>query len=386
MTTSFTYAPSGERLTKTSGGVTHDYFWQNGLLLRETYGDNELEFLYDGAGSPLGFLYNDTAYFYVKNLQGDVVRVINVSGSVVASYSYSAYGEILSSSGTMADINPIRYRGYYYDTETGFYYLGGRYYDPELCRFINADQHSSTGQGFIGMNKFSYCGNNPVVRIDADGQYYHVLIGAGAGALIGMIMEIIDNRAHGEAWYKNLDRAFVFGAANGALAACGVPTSSVVLGSAVLSGGRELVDQYAETGDFSEINFGNVLIQAGWGAFAGRVGSRLGGSVNFTTQNNILTRALQGSWGSIGNGIRTYWRLTGTTYMRNLLSPMMRDAVFWPFAQDAVTAALRPYITWSPYLQQQQQQRSRGHGVTINGRQVESVRRLPSGATVWKYA
>ena len=91
------------------------------------------------------------------------------SGSAVATYEYDAWGNILSKSGTMADKNPLRYRGYYYDAETGFYYLQSRYYDPTVRRFINADSYASTGQGFIGSNMFAYCRNNPVCRIDASG-------------------------------------------------------------------------------------------------------------------------------------------------------------------------------------------------------------------------
>ena len=88
---------------------------------------------------------------------------------IMAEYTYSAWREILSAIGPMADINPLRYRGYYYDSETGFYYLQSRYYDPSLHRFINADAYASTGQSFIGTNMFAYCNNNPVTQKDASG-------------------------------------------------------------------------------------------------------------------------------------------------------------------------------------------------------------------------
>lgn len=87
----------------------------------------------------------------------------------VASYEYDAWGNILSQSGSMAEKNPLRYRGYYYDSETGFYYLQSRYYDPANRRFVNADSYTSTGQGFIGTNTFAYSLNNPVNRIDSGG-------------------------------------------------------------------------------------------------------------------------------------------------------------------------------------------------------------------------
>ena len=106
----------------------------------------------------------------IAGFQGDVVKLVTSSGSAVATYEYDAWGSILSKSGTMADKNPLRYRGYYYDTETGFYYLQSRYYDPANRRFINADTYVSTDASeAIASNMFAYCYNNPVVYTDADG-------------------------------------------------------------------------------------------------------------------------------------------------------------------------------------------------------------------------
>lgn len=73
------------------------------------------------------------------------------------------------SNAAIGALNPLRYRGYVYDTETGLYYLQSRYYDPEIGRFINADAFTSTGQGLLGNNMFAYCGNNPVVYEDDSG-------------------------------------------------------------------------------------------------------------------------------------------------------------------------------------------------------------------------
>ena len=112
-------------------------------------------------------------------MQGDVIKLIEADGTVVAEYTYNARGEILSitdadgnaitSATHIANINPLRYRGYYYDTETGFYYLQSRYYDPAMHRFINADSLASTGQGIVGTNMFAYCLNNPLIYIDVYG-------------------------------------------------------------------------------------------------------------------------------------------------------------------------------------------------------------------------
>ena len=94
------------------------------------------------------------------------------SQNIVTSYDYDPYGKVISATGTLAGVNPLRYRGYVYDWETGFYYLQSRYYDPTIGRFLNVDGYVSTGQGIIGHNMFAYCGNNPVINEDKTGQFF----------------------------------------------------------------------------------------------------------------------------------------------------------------------------------------------------------------------
>ena len=174
---SFTYDSDGLRLKKIVGTgsseVEHRYTWQGSKLIAEQYGTTTLEFFYDESGAPYALLVRDTStatptetwYYYVTNLQGDVMQILDASGNTVATYTYNAWGEVLNltnnTSANIGDLNPIRYRGYYYDTETGFYYLKSRYYDPKICRFINLDGLASTGQGFLGANMFVYCLNEP---------------------------------------------------------------------------------------------------------------------------------------------------------------------------------------------------------------------------------
>ena len=107
-----------------------------------------------------------TTYYYITNLQGDVVEMVDAGGNTVASYTYSPYGKVLTSEGALAETNPLRYRGYYYDSESGLYYLQSRYYDPNTGRFINADSYASTGQGILGFNTYAYCKNNPIKHTD----------------------------------------------------------------------------------------------------------------------------------------------------------------------------------------------------------------------------
>ena len=177
-----TVSPQGMHVTGTQT-VTHEYLTLNGKVARETIKTINsltavLDFIYDESGKPFALKYstNGTSfqtYYYVLNLQGDVVELIHyIPGfeyESVATYEYDAWGNILSSSGRLAEINPLRYRGYYYDSETGFYYLQSRYYDPANRRFINADGLISFDCGFSGLNMYSYCGNCPVACSDPNG-------------------------------------------------------------------------------------------------------------------------------------------------------------------------------------------------------------------------
>lgn len=169
-TISFVYDAQGNRISKTVNSATTNYLYSGDLLMRQTDGTNVIDFAYDSSGQAVGFKLNGTAYYYAKNLQGDVVAVLNGDGGIVAQYSYDAYGNLLSSSGTLAQINPIRYRGYYYDTETGLYYLKARYYNPEWRRFLNADTLFVAGDDAInGSNMYAYCYDNPVMYVDPEG-------------------------------------------------------------------------------------------------------------------------------------------------------------------------------------------------------------------------
>ena len=192
-----TVAPQGIHVTGTQT-VTHEYLTLNGKVARETIKTNNsltavLDFIYDESGKPFALKYStdgatfDT-YYYVLNLHGDVVKLIQANGHVVAQYTYDAWGNLLDSGGNLATVNPLRYRGYYYDSETGFYYLQSRYYDPANRRFISADVYASTGQGFVGTNMFAYCVNNPVFLTDEDGNFAIAIgIGAAVEAICGSV-------------------------------------------------------------------------------------------------------------------------------------------------------------------------------------------------------
>ena len=137
------------------------------------YLTDSVYYYYDTSGSVIGFSLNDTFYFYGKNIQGDIKYIYDANGSIITEYCYDAWGKTLSITGSLASAvgekNPFRYRGYYYDRETGFYYLNSRYYDPQVGRFINADGVMGANGGFLSYNLFSYCSNNPVIFSDHSG-------------------------------------------------------------------------------------------------------------------------------------------------------------------------------------------------------------------------
>ncbi len=198
-TITYTYDVDGTRNIKRVGDVSHTYIWEDGKPLQEWVSGNTdvhtagtiMYFYYDMNGRPYGLQYNGNIYYYLLNAQGDVISMLDSTGATAASYEYDPFGNIISATGPMAEANPLRYRGYYYDRETGFYYLNSRYYDPKIGRFINADSYVSTGQGIVGYNMFAYCGNNPVNMYDSNGKWPDWLtglidvLGGGLEAAVG---------------------------------------------------------------------------------------------------------------------------------------------------------------------------------------------------------
>ena len=178
---SYTYDDNGIRTSKTFGDTTTYYTNVDGAITSQYCLDEDgavtdlMQFLYDGSNELLGFTYNGATYFYVKNLQGDVVAVIDSTGTEKAVYEYGTYGTLIYSGGDLADVNPMRYRGYYYDSDAGMYYLQSRYYAPEFAKFINSDLPEYAQQqkaDHYGTNLFAYCCNDPVNNSDPTGNSY----------------------------------------------------------------------------------------------------------------------------------------------------------------------------------------------------------------------
>ena len=194
---SYAYDSDGLRLSKTVSGVKTEYIYTDGQVSALNIDGDMLYFTYDGNGSLVSVTYNDEIYYYVINPQGDIVGLCDETGNPVATYTYDEWGYPISApTSGIGVLNPFRYRGYIFDAETEFYYLGSRYYDPEIGRFINADTTDvlmASPMALTDKNLFAYCDNNPVCREDKTGTIWNWVIGAGVGAVAGLVGQVISD-------------------------------------------------------------------------------------------------------------------------------------------------------------------------------------------------
>ena len=175
----YVYDNDGRRIQKTVGDkVIRFYLDGDKIIAQKEEGGERMDFLYDEKGTPFAFEYQGKMYFYQTSLQGDIIGIVDSEGSQVVVYRYDAWGEVLVSSDAsgfgLAQINPLRYRVYYYDQETGLYYLQTRYYDPKVRRFLNADDASvltKDPEQLTEKNLYAYCDDNPVMYRDDTGMF-----------------------------------------------------------------------------------------------------------------------------------------------------------------------------------------------------------------------
>ena len=263
---SFAYNDDGCRVEKTVNGVTHQYIYRGEQLIADVCGNDALYFRYDQNGDVLGFKrYLGEAYgeyTYVKNQQGDIMAVLDCEGSEAATYTYDAWGNILTTGGYDADVtarNPLRYRGYYYDSETGLYYLKSRYYDPAIGRFICADQYATTYNSAIGANMFAYGLNNPVSFADTEGESAGLILGGAlAGAVLGAASAILTATVRGEqVTGRDVLKSAAIGAVNGAINA--IPIGKLNKGlKATITSVLSCYDAYKNGASPTEIFFTGV--------------------------------------------------------------------------------------------------------------------------------
>ena len=190
----FLYDENNIRYRKTINGIQTDFFYDGNRLIKEIRNGKIIKYCYQN-NKPISFEYQGKKYLYETNIFGDIIRMYSEEGVIVAEYQYDAYGNtyILRNVDGIAEINPLRYRGYYYDSETQLYWVSSRYYSPELCRWISPDSIEYLDpQSINGLNLYAYCGNNPVNRFDSNGHAWD--IGAtfyGAYGPLNVIMRLM---------------------------------------------------------------------------------------------------------------------------------------------------------------------------------------------------
>ena len=335
-TVKYAYDMAGVRSSKQVGDTTYSYTTLSGKVMRQAWGDNNaLEFVYDDSSQPFAMIYKHGSeaelYYYLVNAQGDVAAILDSSGTMVASYNYNAWGSCTvynSSDAAIGDLNPLRYRGYYYDAETGFYYLQSRYYDPAICRFINADTFATTdANGFLSANMFAYCENNPVGNSDPNGEFLNTFIGAATGAALGAALALVTG--------ENVKAAAISGAISGAVSGFAADVIIATGGSAlVVAGvygaagalGSFAGSVAAQRSEGKQVNYGEAFAEGLFGAAFGSVGGLMTGSVTpmmkqvqQTAGKKVVARGITKSY-AVRRTIRNEARNSGRTIVENLLS------------------------------------------------------------------
>ncbi|MDE7083299.1 MAG: hypothetical protein K2O89_06340 [Clostridia bacterium] len=244
-----------------------------------------LQFVYDNAGLT-GFIHNKTQYFYRKDIQGNIIAILDETGAVVVTYIYDAWGNhaVLDADGKditdiehIGNLNPFRYRGYYYDVETGLYFLQTRYYDPETGRFISQDSvEYAEPETVNGINLYAYCGNNPVMNVDPSGKFFLSLFIAGlVGAVVAAASSaVVQFATTGEVNWAQVGISALFGAVGGMLSFTGI---GGVVGQFIIQGALAVGEMYsvaALNGEVSSIGFAQVVATFLFAGALGAIGSK----------------------------------------------------------------------------------------------------------------
>ena len=344
----FSYNADGVRNGKTywdKNGIPtyHRYTVDGNRIISETVSGDEnytLYYLYGANGGIEGFIYNNTYYYFQKNIQGDIIRICNCLGETVVEYGYDVWGTVTSVTGdlasTIGQINPFRYRGYYYDAETGWYYLNARYYDPNVGRFLSPDDTDLlllSPRALTDKNLYAYCDNNPVMRVDSNGEWWHIAIGGLIGGFIGGLTQVASNLIEGNNAFDGVGSAFLSGAASGALASTGVGVVGSIVGNAGISMVENAATQVVENKGFDNFDIEDMLIDGTIGGISGAIGGGGTGSKHLNglgkqtlkrTINTTVHKGIKQGVKEFGKAL-TYYAKSTRSYYIALKSGVWKD-------------------------------------------------------------
>ena len=323
----YTYDASGIRTSKTVNGVKTEYLTAGGSILAEKKNGKWQQYLYDGSGQLMAIRYKGADYYYIRDGLMCITGLVDANGGAVVNYRYDSWGKLMcitgSMAGTLGKDNPYRYKGYYYDDETGMYYLKSRYYQPGICRFISADTIEVLDcQGDLNdKNLYAYCDNNPVMRVDTGGQIWITLGIMAAGGGIGMVIgaassAITQYMFNGEINWKSVGVAAVGGFVSGAVAASPLGlTGQIGVGAA--AGAVSYVADCKVNG--SALKVDELAVSAAAGAFSGWIGGS--GANQYKALSNTIKTASKTT--------ARFTRLISTKGSASLAAKRIAEAKMW---------------------------------------------------------
>ena len=295
-TFTYSYNEQGLRIKKNVNGVETKYYLQGSNNIAEEKNGQIMYFIYNEQNQIVGFEHQQSKYFYVRDLLGVIRNIIDINGNIVVTYKYDAWGnhKVYDSSNTenisssfIGNINPFRYKGYYYDVETGWYYLKSRYYSPLLSKFINMDSTQYLEPGNIeGINLFSYCGNNPVMKLDDSGnlpKWQKWVI--GGLFIVAAVALTIATAGVGTLFAGAMGGGFVASIAGGAAAGAILGAAS----GALVNAGTQII-----TKDFDDFSLTELGKSALSGAIAGALAGGLFGGIKYGLSAGKIARGVSG--------------------------------------------------------------------------------------------
>ena len=256
-------------------GVTTEYRMAGDLLVSETADGQTVWYMYDSGANLVSMVSGGKNYFYIRNLQNDVIALIDEDGNEVVHYTYDSWGKTLSITGSLKDTvgqqNPFRYRGYFYDTETGMYYLKSRYYDPELRRFISADVIATVKESLETLhnrNLYVYCDGNPLTRRDDNGKMWLV---AAAAFAVGTVASVATQMMGGKSFKEVSWIGAVTSGLTTAMGLLGVAPAAQI----AISVAGEFVSSYIEDDESLYNSVVNAAVEGAYGAIFDKAGKIL---------------------------------------------------------------------------------------------------------------